>query len=202
MSDIIVTSSNAEKVIASVPADKPILFSPDKNLGAFLAKKTGRDMLLWDGECIVHKAFSLDKIVSLCQEYPNAKLLEMYKSRWDIEVFFKYLKSNFKFQHMKEKEATNISKMYICDSIIIYIAKIIESYNNIKQKIRQKQNDKYTCKLNKSHLVTGIFDELLPKIMKNKINKHTLDDFSNLWVLYQCLWVKKNKFFNAPFRHC
>jgi len=90
LSDIIVTSSNAEKVIASVPKDKPILFSPDKNLGAFLAKKTGRDMLLWDGECIVHKAFSLEKIVNLCQEFPNAKLIahpESDKNILDVSHF-------------------------------------------------------------------------------------------------------------------
>lgn len=90
LSDIIVTSSNAERVIASIPEDQPILFSPDKNLGAFLAKKSGRDMLLWDGECIVHKAFSLEKIINLCQEYPDAKLIahpESDKNILDVSHF-------------------------------------------------------------------------------------------------------------------
>jgi quinolinate synthase len=58
LSDIIVTSSNAEKIVKSVPPDKEILFAPDKHLGRFLAKKTGRPMTLWPGTCIVHEQFS------------------------------------------------------------------------------------------------------------------------------------------------
>ena len=58
-SDIIVTSSNAETIINSLPKDRPIIFAPDKNLGKYLSKKTGRDMILWDGSCIVHEAFSM-----------------------------------------------------------------------------------------------------------------------------------------------
>ena len=75
LSDIICTSSNALKVVESVPADKKIIFAPDKNLGAYIMKKTGRDMLLWNGSCMVHEIFSLDKIRKLKQEYPNAKVI-------------------------------------------------------------------------------------------------------------------------------
>jgi quinolinate synthase len=75
LSDIICTSSNALKVVESVPADKKIIFAPDKNLGAYIIKKTGRDMLLWNGSCMVHEIFSLDKIRKLKQEYPNAKVI-------------------------------------------------------------------------------------------------------------------------------
>jgi quinolinate synthase len=74
-SDIICTSSNAEKIINQIPLVKPIFFAPDKNLGRYLAKKTGRDMLLWDGSCIVHEVFSLRKIVQLQMEYPSAELI-------------------------------------------------------------------------------------------------------------------------------
>lgn len=70
--DIICTSSNAIKVVESVPKDKPILFAPDKNLGAWVAKKTGRDLLLWDGACMVHEIFSLEKITKLKALHPNA----------------------------------------------------------------------------------------------------------------------------------
>jgi len=75
LSDIICTSSNAEKIINQIPADKTILFSPDKNLGSYLQKKTGREMTLWDGSCIVHETFSEKKILSLKVKYPDAKLI-------------------------------------------------------------------------------------------------------------------------------
>ena len=75
LSDIICTSSNAEKIINQIPPDKPILFSPDRNLGKYLIKKTGRDMLLWDGTCIVHETFSERKIIDLKTQYPGAKII-------------------------------------------------------------------------------------------------------------------------------
>jgi quinolinate synthase len=75
LSDIICTSSNAEKIIRQIPAEKPILFSPDRNLGKYLVKKTGRDMLLWDASCIVHETFNLRKIIGLQVEHPDAELI-------------------------------------------------------------------------------------------------------------------------------
>ncbi len=75
LSDIICTSSNAEKIINQIPEDKPILFSPDRNLGKYLIKKTGRDMLLWDGSCIVHETFSERKIIDLKTQYSDAKII-------------------------------------------------------------------------------------------------------------------------------
>ncbi len=74
LSDIIVTSSNAEKIVGSIPAGQPILFAPDRHLGAFLAKKTGRAMTLWPGTCIVHEQFSEREIVKLKARYPDALL--------------------------------------------------------------------------------------------------------------------------------
>src|ERR1700744_1929596 len=75
LSDIICTSSNAEKIVESVPKDQKIIFAPDRNLGAYLIKKTGRDMILWDGACMVHEIFSLEKITRLKVRYPEAKLI-------------------------------------------------------------------------------------------------------------------------------
>lgn len=75
LSDIICTSGNAEKIIESVPVDQPIIFAPDKNLGAYLNKKTGRNMVLWNGACMVHEIFSLEKITRLKVRHPNAKLI-------------------------------------------------------------------------------------------------------------------------------
>lgn len=75
VTDIVVTSSNAEKIINSLPQDEKIIFAPDKNLGAYINKKTNRNMLLWDGSCMVHEAFAVDKLQQLLQEHPDAELI-------------------------------------------------------------------------------------------------------------------------------
>ena len=75
LSDVVCTSSNAIKVINSIHKNKKIVFAPDRNLGKYLIKKTGRDMILWDGACMVHEAFSLERIITLAKEYPKAKFI-------------------------------------------------------------------------------------------------------------------------------
>ena len=72
LSDIIVTSTNAHAIVEQIPEDQPILFAPDRHLGAYLAKKTGRDMTLWPGTCIVHEQFSERELVKLMGEHPDA----------------------------------------------------------------------------------------------------------------------------------
>ncbi len=74
-SDYICTSSNAEFIINAIPADRGIIFAPDKNLGAYLSKKLNREMVLWDGSCMVHEIFSLEKIVRLQEKHPKAKMI-------------------------------------------------------------------------------------------------------------------------------
>jgi len=75
LSDIICTSSNAEAIVNSIPADKPILFAPDKNLGKYIMQKTGREMVLWDGSCMVHEIFSQQRIQNLKEKNPNALVI-------------------------------------------------------------------------------------------------------------------------------
>ncbi|WP_300602008.1 quinolinate synthase NadA [Niabella sp.] len=75
LSDVIVTSSNARVIVESFPKDQKIIFAPDKNLGAYINKVTGRNMLLWNGACMVHEIFSLEKITRLKHQHPNAKLI-------------------------------------------------------------------------------------------------------------------------------
>src|SRR3954462_6553642 len=75
LSDIIVTSSSAETILKQIPRDQKIIFGPDKNLGGYLARKTGRDMLLWPGVCIVHEAFSETELLKLRAENPGAPVL-------------------------------------------------------------------------------------------------------------------------------
>ncbi|HEY5712370.1 MAG TPA: quinolinate synthase NadA [Allosphingosinicella sp.] len=75
LSDIIVTSSSAETILAQIPKEQKIIFGPDKHLGGYLARKTGRDMLLWPGVCIVHEAFSETELIKLKAEHPGAPVL-------------------------------------------------------------------------------------------------------------------------------
>ena len=75
LSDIICTSSNAEAILNSLPKEQKIIFAPDKNLGGFLNKKTGRNMLLWNGACMVHEIFSMEKITRLKVRHPQAKVI-------------------------------------------------------------------------------------------------------------------------------
>jgi quinolinate synthase len=75
LTDICCTSSNAVHVINSIPADKEIIFAPDRNLGAWLQKKTGRKLILWNGTCMVHEIFSHERIARLQMQYPDAKLI-------------------------------------------------------------------------------------------------------------------------------
>lgn len=75
MSDIICTSSNAVKIINQIPADRPIIFAPDRNLGRYVMEQTGRDLVLWQGSCIVHETFSEKKLIELKIEHPNAEII-------------------------------------------------------------------------------------------------------------------------------
>jgi quinolinate synthase len=74
-SDYICTSSNAKKIVQSIPEEKEILFAPDRNLGRYLVKETGRDMILWPGSCIVHETFSQRKLIALKERHPTAKII-------------------------------------------------------------------------------------------------------------------------------
>ncbi|MDB9313530.1 quinolinate synthase NadA [Spirulina sp. CS-785/01] len=75
MSDIICTSSNAVKIIEQIPPEQPIIFAPDRNLGRYVMEQTGRDLVLWQGSCIVHETFSEKKIIQLQVEHPNAEII-------------------------------------------------------------------------------------------------------------------------------
>ena len=82
--DVVVTSSNARQIVESFPADEKIIFGPDKNLGNYINSITGRDMLLWDGAFHVHSQFSLEKIVDLKKQYPDALILAHPECKRDI----------------------------------------------------------------------------------------------------------------------
>ena len=93
LTDIVCTSSNAKKVIASIPKDQPIVFAPDKNLGKYLIAETGRDMVLWEGSCIVHEAFSLEKLIDLYKKHPTATIIAHPESETHILKVAHYIGS-------------------------------------------------------------------------------------------------------------
>ncbi len=93
LSDIVCTSSNARKIIDSIPQDQPIIFAPDKNLGDYLNKETGREMLLWDGACMVHEAFSIEKLLALHKKHPKAVIVAHPESEAHLLKVSKYIGS-------------------------------------------------------------------------------------------------------------
>ena len=111
LSDIVCTSSNAIEVIKSIPEDKPIIFAPDKNLGRYLIRETGRDMILWDGSCIVHEAFSFDKIVTLAKQYPKAKFIAHPESESQVLDIAHYIGSTSGLLSFVEENS--------CDTFIV-----------------------------------------------------------------------------------
>ena len=104
-SDIICTSSNALAVIESVPKEQPILFAPDKNLGAYLNKKTGRNMLLWDGACMVHEIFSREKIIRLQHRHPEALLIAHPECEEAVLALADYIGSTTQLLHFAQTSA-------------------------------------------------------------------------------------------------
>lgn len=93
MSDIVCTSANAVKIVKSVPLDVPIIFAPDKNLGKYIISETGRDMLLWEGSCVVHEAFSLEKLIDLHKQHPDAQIIAHPESETHILATANYIGS-------------------------------------------------------------------------------------------------------------
>ena len=106
LSDIVCTSSNAKKIVESIPRDKEIIFAPDKNLGAYLNKETNRNMILWDGSCVVHEAFSFEKIVSLIKVHPKAKFIAHPESESHVLDIAHYIGSTSALLNFVQKDKT------------------------------------------------------------------------------------------------
>ena len=93
LTDVVVTSTNAKKIVDSFPKDQKIIFGPDRNLGNYINSVTGRKMLLWDGACHVHEQFSLEKILELRQQYPDAELIAHPECKQPILVLADFIGS-------------------------------------------------------------------------------------------------------------
>lgn len=131
LSDIVCTSSNALKIVESIPKETPIIFAPDKNLGKYIISQTDRDMLLWDGSCIVHEAFSFDKLIELHKKHPDAVIIAHPESEEHILKTATYIGStagmiNYVKEHPQKKfivatEAGILHKMQleVPDTVLI-----------------------------------------------------------------------------------
>lgn len=141
LTDIVVTSSNAVKIVNSIPKDKPIIFAPDKNLGKYVMEQTGREMLLWDGACVVHEAFSLDKLIELYKQNPDAQIIAHPESETHILKAANYIGST---AGMIEYVKTNPGNKFI-------VATEVGILHKMKQEVPDKilipapSNEDNTC---------------------------------------------------------
>lgn len=106
LSDIICTSSNAVKIVESLPPDEKIIFAPDRNLGNFILNKTGRDMMIWNGTCHVHEEFSLEAIVKLKNENPDAKVIVHPECELPVRLVADYIGSTSALLSFTGKDAS------------------------------------------------------------------------------------------------
>jgi quinolinate synthase len=107
LSDIICTSSNAIQIVESLPENEKVLFAPDRNLGNYVMNKTGRDMVIWDGTCHVHREFSLEKILSLKRENPTAKIIAHPECELQIRMVADFIGSTYSLLQFIKKDYGN-----------------------------------------------------------------------------------------------
>jgi quinolinate synthase len=105
LSDIICTSSNAKQIVDSLPADQKIIFAPDKNLGAYINKVSGRNMVLWNGSCMVHEIFSVEKLLKLKVRHPNAKIIAHPECEEQLLVYADFIGSTTALLNFSKKDA-------------------------------------------------------------------------------------------------
>lgn len=108
LSDIICTSSNAVKIVQQIPQEKPIIFAPDRNLGRYVMEQTGRDLVLWQGSCIVHETFSERKIVELKTKYPQAEIIAHPECETGVLNHADYIGSTTALLKYSQKSASDI----------------------------------------------------------------------------------------------
>lgn len=149
LSDIICTSSNALKVINSIPVDKKIIFAPDKNLGRYLIKETGRDMLLWDGSCIIHEAFSMEKLVDLAQKHPSAKIIAHPESEEPVLKVAHFIGSTTQLLNFAKEDECN---EYIVATEVGILHQMTKD-NPTKTLIPAPSNEENTCACSECHFM-------------------------------------------------
>ena len=170
LSDIVCTSSNAEKIINQIPKERPILFSPDRNLGKYLNKKTGRDMLLWDGACIVHETFSERKIIMLKIQNPEAKIIAHPECEDHILNKADFIGSTSKLLQFVQEDA-GFSYIVATESGILHQMKKM-----VPDKIFIAAPPEKDCNCNECHFMRLNTLEKLYLCMKNREPEIKLND--------------------------
>ena len=172
LSDIICTSSNALKILNSVPKDQKIIFAPDKNLGRYLTKETGRDMLLWDGSCIIHEAFSMEKLVNLSLEHPDAKIIAHPESEEPVLKVAHYIGST--------TQLLNYAKSNECQEFIVAtevgILHQMAKDNPTKKLIPAPSNEDNTCSCSECHFMKLNNLEKIYLALKHELPEITMEE--------------------------
>ena len=172
LTDICCTSSNALQVVRSIPADQPIIFAPDRNLGSYIQKLTGRDnMVLWDGACSVHEEFSLEKILALKEEHPEAKVVVHPECRAYIVQIADYVGSTAGIlEYCGESEA----KEFIVVTEAGLLAEMQKRYPD-KQFIPAPPMDS-TCGCNECHYMKMVTLENILSCLESESPEVLLDE--------------------------
>lgn len=180
LSDITCTSSNAVDVVNSVPADTPIIFAPDRNLGAYIQKQTGRtNMLIWGGACIVHEAFSLDKILELHKIYPEAEIIAHPESEDHLLKVASYVGST---SGLIKRVKTSDKTQFIVATEAGILHKMRAEVPN-KKLIPAPIDEDNTCACSECHFMKMNTMKKLYLCMKNETPEVTVDESIRLKAL-------------------
>jgi quinolinate synthase len=176
LSDIICTSSNAIQIVNSLPPDEKIIFAPDRNLGNYVLNKTGRDMIIWNGTCHVHEEFSLEAILKLREENPDAKIIVHPECELPIRMIADFIGSTAALLQYTIKDD---SKCYIVATEAGIIHQMIKN-NSEKMYIPAPPRDS-TCGCSECSFMKLITMEKIYRCLKDEkpeifIDKNVMDD--------------------------
>ncbi|MDR0756275.1 MAG: quinolinate synthase NadA [Tannerella sp.] len=171
LTDVVVTSTNARRIIESFPPDRKLIFGPDRNLGNYLNSITGRSMLLWDGSCHVHEQFSLEKIVALKRQYPDAEVIAHPECRQPVLMLADFIGSTAALlQHTVQSHKTQF--IVATESGVIHEMK---KQSPAKEFIPAPPNDS-TCACNECHFMRLNTMEKLYLCLRDEQPEITVDE--------------------------
>ena len=171
MSDIICTSSNAVQIVESLPPEEKIIFAPDRNLGNYILNKTGRDMIIWNGTCHVHEEFSLEAILKLKEENPDAKIIAHPECELPVRLVADFIGSTSSLLQFTGKDKGNC---YIVATEAGIIHQMIKE-NPVKKYIPAPPRDS-TCGCSECSFMKLITIEKILNCLKNEQPEITLDN--------------------------
>lgn len=160
LTDITCTSTNAVKIIESIPKEQKIIFAPDRNLGNYLNRITGRDMVVWNGACHVHEEFSLEKILAIREKYPEAKLIAHPECQKPVQIAADFIGSTSALLKYTEKDSSQIYIIATESGIIHQMKKRNPLKTFIPAPPLDSTCDCNDCKFMKLHDLQKIYNSL------------------------------------------